>query len=741
MKVLKNWGGILGTIILNTKTGVVNFIKYLIQRRGKYSRRVSFIALSVLLFIPFQNCSQGTFKIEETDSSSVSMNGVSQPSNTVDTVGTPPPAGSPPGTVSPVAPKEPTAPTVPVGPSAAQIQAEINRKNRCKAAIKSPIMVNADEVKAKVYNLRSGLAAGSGDVEDASSINVIVDDDKGVNPSVNAADGCTFETRLQVSLSMDPGKVSVFNSGIDPRGAALEIADVNGQRVTDRLAAAVQPRANNNNLNNGGATYANNSISLSFRNQQANMGVRPIRCADGVAYYKLSIRVSTTNLNVARVGYDASTNMANVSLDSASVYVRTNIANGCWKEQKLNNAIASSAIASSDSTKLPVTNAKFGTDVAMDGDFAAALSEDEKNENEENTGFFYFFKKSGGKWVFEEKALAGNPDGSSLTRVALKGDLLAISSRGQFGHPGRVYLYDLKTDKPSLIQTITNPVSCSYPTNPCSKFGSSLALTGNSVIVGDSSANDKGAVYLYASNGGKFGEGSTDDRAPSDTLLGTSLAGIAGFNNLQGLGANLVFQGGRAIVSAYSGINSYKGSVHMFNVTGGAFVREASFNAPSSISDQGNFGFSVAFDGTSLAVGASENNPSGGQARGALVYYTNYTNFSSPFIIHGQQDLDRFGVSLAIVGDSVYVGTRGSSNSGGSISRYTKANLDSGNNSRSFLQVSHDQENGEAFSYSLSVSEGASVPTIIVGAQTKSHIVNATDIRSKAGAVYIYEIQ
>jgi len=57
------------------------------------------------------------------------------------------------------------------------------------------------------------------------------------------------------------------------------------------------------------------------------------------------------------------------------------------------------------------------------------------------------------------------------------------------------------------------------------------------------------------------------------------------------------------------------------------------------------------------------------------------------------------------------------------------------------LQLSHDQETGESFSYSLSVSEGALVPTVIVGAQTKSQFVNASDIRANAGAVYIYEIQ
>jgi hypothetical protein len=224
-------------------------------------------------------------------------------------------------------------------------------------------------------------------------------------------------------------------------------------------------------------------------------------------------------------------------------------------------------------------------------------------------------------------------------------------------------------------------------------------------------------------------------------LLGTSLSGNTGFSNLEGLGANLVFQGNRAVVAAYNGANLYKGSVHIFDVSGGTFAGGVSINAPSSISDQGKFGYSVAFDGTSLAVGAVDDAKTTEVARGALVYYKDYTNLSSPLIISGTNNEDRFGVSLAMVGDSVYVGARGNTTGGGFISRHTRANLDAANKSRSFLQVSHDQETGESFSYSLSVSEGALVPTVILGAQTKSQFVNATDIRANAGAVYIYEVQ
>lgn len=742
IKALRNWGGNLGTIILNAKTGVMNFMKYLIQRRGKYSRRVSFIVLSLLLFIPFQNCSQGTFKIEEADSSSVSKSSVNEPSNTAETVRTP--TNNPPGTIAPVAPTEPTAPTGPVGPSAAEIQAEIDRKNQCKAALQVPVLYDdggiysVAVISAKVFNLKSGLASGSGDVEDSSSVTVNVDANRGIKTSYDPKYACSFETTMQISLSTDPGKISLFNKGIDPSGALVAIADVNGQRVTDRLGKVLQIKNGNNNINNGREIYTQgtNSVTLKFANRMPQAGTtRDIRCADGVAYYKIFNRVSTTNLNATKVGYPASTSMANVSMDSPPVYVRVNVTDGCWKEQKLNNSIASI-----DSTKLPATNAKLGTSVAMDGDVAASLSEAEGGR-----GYIYLFRKSGVNWNFIQKVFAGNPNSTKLSRVALKGNLLAVSSSGDgLGYPGNVYLFDLSSGFAVASQTIKNPVTCSYPTTPCSRFGSSLALTGNSVIVGDMTAQVKGAAYLYVSNAGLYGVGGTSDRAPTATLLGSSLAGNAGFSNLEGLGANLVFQGNRAVVAAYNGNNAYRGSIHIFDVSGGTFASGVSINAPSSISDQGKFGYSVAFDGTSLAVGAVDSvdvTKLTDVARGALVYYKNYTNVSSPFIITGTNNEDRFGVSLAMVGDSIYVGARGNTSGGGFISRHTRANLDAGNNSRSFLQVSHDQETGESFSYSLSVSEGALVPTVIVGAQTKSQFVNATDIRANAGAVYIYEIQ
>jgi hypothetical protein len=703
---------------LKTINRIKDIFARLKLKRDNYARRASFIAMTTVLLVSFQNCSQGKFEIDEAQitAASKSDSNVNGNGNGGDTGGggtpVPPPTGNP--------------PPGPVMPTQAEIDAELARKNRCKSAVKMPVFVNTADFASKVLSLKSGLAPESGDVSISNNprpITVTVDASQGIDSTKYLmSDLCAFRTQIIAEpVTGDSSRPAVWNYGIDLAGAELVTADVNGKRASDYMTASVQRNTSVGN-NDTDFTPGVNSIGINYQIRQTqNNNQRVTRCADGSIYYRFKIRVETQGLQTVKPNYPANTGIANVVLETGYQYARIDIENNCWKENNLTKIMGAAS-----PTSIPATNSNLGTAAAADGEWAASVS-----GSEGGTGYIYIFRKVAGSWTFFQKLKGQNGNGTVLTGLALKSGLLVVSSAGDgMGYPGRVFLYNLDGNQlTSAFQIIDNPVG------PGTKFGSGVAVAGNSIAIGDS--KNEGRAYLYTLNGGLYGAGSGASRTPSVTQTAAAISG-----SIVGFGSTVVCQNGRLLIGAYNGNEGYAGSVHIFDANGGSFGSPVHKYAPAAITSKGNFGHAIAFDGTALAVGAYENE-TGGNAAGALVYYANYSSADAPHVIQGSAAEERFGVSLAFAGDSLYVGSRGGSLAPGGINRYKLSDLAAKRtyNSMVFVQHSHDAANGEGFSYSLSAVGGAASPTLMVSAQTKDYIVSVGNTRSKAGAVYIYEVK
>lgn len=696
-------------------------------RRKSYFRRASLVTLLSLLLISFQNCSQGKFEIDEAQLASAKSDDSGVNGNGDGGTVTPVPGG---GTVTPPPATPPvggggTTP-VPTGPTQTEIQAEITKRQRCRSAVRAPVVTNAADFASRVITVRSGLATGSGDTNMANyPMAITIDASQGVDSSrYQTTDGCTFATAAEITMvTGDAAREAVLNSGISATsGSQLVVGTATGTRAVDYMDATLERRTAGNNNNGTQFTMGQNTLSVNYIIRQGDGNdPRRTRCVDGSIYYRFRVVAATTGLDQMRPNYPGS-NVGNVSAASGYYYFRVNSQDSCWEESNLAKIMGAASPAS-----IPAANALLGTAVAADGDWVASIS-----NSEGGTGYIYIFRRVSGNWTFFQKIKGSNGNGTMLTGVALRGGLLAVASSGDgLGYPGRVYLYTLDGSAISgAFQVINSPVA------PVAQFGSGLAITSaNAVAIGD--AYGSGRAYLYSLSGGLYGAGSGSSRTPSASQEGTSIAA-----SVMGFGANVVFQSNRLLVGAYKGNEGYAGSVHIYDAGGGSFGSPIHKYAPAGITSQANFGAAIAFDGSSLAVGAYENATSGNVA-GAIAYYNDYSASAAPRVIQGSAAEERFGVSLAMVGDSVYVGSRGGTGSSGTVSRYTKSSLaGSGNyNSRVFLQRSHDATNGEGFSYAMTVVNGAASPTLVISSQTKTYNAGSGDNRSKAGGLYVYEVR
>ncbi|MBL7545383.1 MAG: hypothetical protein JNL11_16305 [Bdellovibrionaceae bacterium] len=709
--------------------GTVNRIKdvfvRLKLRRKSYFRRASLVTLLSFLLVSYQNCSQGKFEIDEGQMSAASK-GVADVSGSGG--GSNGSGGGSTGNIPTPPPTEPDLGTATATPE--QIAAEKARRQRCASAVKNPVFTNSADFSNKVVNLKSGLGTASGDVQANNAYTVTVDSSRGIDTSKHQAlDACQFRTYVLVEpVNNDASRSAVFEHGIGTLGQLLSV-DANTTAVGLLNNNTLQIRTNNNNDNEADFGPSLLTVSAGFQLRQGQNGnERSTRCVQGNVYYRVKIVTETNGLTDPKPPMPlAQITVNNVRMESSAQYVKVEIENACWKEYNLAKIMGAASEAS-----IPAANAHLGTAVAIDGDWAVAISDTETNGTA-NKGYVYIFRKVSGAWTFFQKFNAPNGNGTSLTGVALKDDVLVVASAGDgLGYPGRVFVYNLDGNTLSApLQTIANPVSSG------TKFGSGVAVAGNSIAIGDSYLNGK--AYLFKLNSGLYGEGATANRAPSATLNAADISAT-----IVGLGANVVYQGSRLLVAAYNGNEGYKGSVHVYDVAGGSFGSPIHKYAPATITTKGNFGFSIAFDGTALAVGAYENETSG-NAAGAIVYYKNYSSADAPKTIQGNTAEERFGVTMAFAGDSLYVGARGGTGSSGTINRYKKDGLDataaSAYNSRSFVQRSHDAKLGEGFSYSMGILSGASVPTVLVSSQTKDYVISSGNSRSKAGGLYLYEVK
>jgi hypothetical protein len=289
-----------------------------------------------------------------------------------------------------------------------------------------------------------------------------------------------------------------------------------------------------------------------------------------------------------------------------------------------------------DPSTLPQDASYFGRVVATDGNLAAVGAPRASLQGSSSSGGAYVFNTNTGALV----ATLVNPhpanDGAFGSSVAISGNIVVVE--GPWGSDAEAaYLFDATTG--NLLRTLTDPAGI-----PDDMFVTSVAISGNTVAVGALGANmgarSAGAVYVFD--------------ATTDNLLCTLADPKSVVSD--DFGYSVAISGNTVIVgSPYDDTGATDaGTAYLFDATTGNLLHTLANPNPAA---NDNFGNSVAISGNTIAVGAFQDDSGATDAGAAYVFDVTTGNLLSTLANPSPTASDKFGTSVAVSDNTVVVGT------------------------------------------------------------------------------------
>jgi hypothetical protein len=316
------------------------------------------------------------------------------------------------------------------------------------------------------------------------------------------------------------------------------------------------------------------------------------------------------------------------------------------------------------------TNYEFGASVAVDGDTMIVGAPNDKVGANINQGSAHVYRWTGSGWTWEATLTATG--GAAADRfgisVALSGDTAIVGAYvddvGANTNQGSAYIFTRSgttwTQQAQLTATgrLLRPATGGAAGD---HFGVSVAISGDTAIVGayfdDVGANvDQGSAYIFTRSGTTWTQ--------QAQLTATDGAANDRF------GVSVAISGDTAIVGAYwdtVGANTnpwapdsdtYKGSAYLFTRSGTTWTQQAQLTATDGAADD-NFGISVALSGDTAIVGAELDDVGDNANQGSAYIFTRSgTTWTqqAQLTATGGEGGDKFGISVAISGDTAIVG-------------------------------------------------------------------------------------
>ena len=284
---------------------------------------------------------------------------------------------------------------------------------------------------------------------------------------------------------------------------------------------------------------------------------------------------------------------------------------------------------------------EFGSSVSISGDYAvvgARLDDD----NGENSGSAYVFKRTGTNWAQEAKLLAS--DGAAWNgfgfSVSISGGYAVVGAPGD----GSAYLFK------RAGTTWAQEVKLLPSDGPAGDFfGGSVSISGDYAIVGASYDGDNGtnsgSAYLFKRTGTTWTQ--------EAKLLPSDGATFDYFGN------SVSISGDYAVVGTYQqdGDRDRSGLAYVFKRTGTSWVQEAKLLS-SDIAAVDFFGYSVSISGNYAVVGAWHDDDSGTNSGSAYLFKRTDTTWveEAKLLASDGATYDLFGVAVSISGDYAVVG-------------------------------------------------------------------------------------
>ncbi|MBL4697626.1 MAG: FG-GAP repeat protein [Phycisphaerales bacterium] len=347
-------------------------------------------------------------------------------------------------------------------------------------------------------------------------------------------------------------------------------------------------------------------------------------------------------------------------------------------------------------------NEGMGSSVALDGEIAVVGGQGHGTEH----GRAWIFKRVGSRWIQLKRiySFGGHAGEGYACSVALKGSLIAVGAldNNTSGHDGSgvVYLY---RDYSTPAQTQWSHEITLYPDEPKpgARFGASVSISGDTVIVG---APGERAAYVFEYKGTHW------DQIARLILSGD---GDAMENGKSDFGASVAIDGERIVVGSprvESSQDNEAGAGYVFRLGDQGWTQSDKLTAPLSAGDpaQGDgFGMSVALWQDTVVIGAISAWNSAKIGSG-VAYVFEYSSagqweMASRLENEGCQKGDEFGRSVSISKSAVVVGAQCDHGNNQAGSAYTFSRDDTGWHSvyRLYSNVGHS---GDRFGMSVAIS-------------------------------------
>ena len=354
------------------------------------------------------------------------------------------------------------------------------------------------------------------------------------------------------------------------------------------------------------------------------------------------------------------------------------------------------------------------------------------------TGVFTVFRAEATELSEVKKLLASNAGvGDRFGRsVAVSGDTVVVGAPGGLGiaiKAGAAYVFQRDEGGAGNWGEVTKLTASDAQIGD--RFGNSVAVSGDTAVVGayreDAGGTDAGAAYVFQRDqGGPGNWGEVKKLTASDAQdideFGISVA-VSGDTAV--VGAHLADAGGNNAGAAYF-FERDQGEANNWGEVKKLTASDARFGD--------NFGISVALSGDIAVVGATGEDTGGNFAGAAYVFQHIQGGLGNwgevkKLTASNAANIDRFGWSVAVSGDTAVVGALGE-NSGGSDAgaAYTFERNQGGPGNWGEVQqlLASDAEAGDSFGVGVAVSGD----TAIVGATGEDAG------GSNAGAAYVFDL-
>jgi hypothetical protein len=295
----------------------------------------------------------------------------------------------------------------------------------------------------------------------------------------------------------------------------------------------------------------------------------------------------------------------------------------------------------------PGEDSEFGRAVSVSGTTLVVGASGDATEGFQ-AGAGYVYVRGGSGWVLQQKVLPGPGDYTAFgSAVAISGDTAVFGAYGDAQNgafAGAAYVFVRSGTVWSLQQKIT-----AFDGAPKDFFGCSVALSGDTLVIGASADDDKGdesgSLYVFTRSGAVW---SLQQKVvPSDGAAGADF------------GASVALDGQTLVAGAPNDVSSgiATGSAYVYLRSGAVWSLQKKL-LPLAGADGDGFGEAVALSGDTAVVGAYQDDSNGADAGAAYVFVRTGTSWSQQqkLLASDGAESDAFGWSVAVAGEQALVG-------------------------------------------------------------------------------------